>query len=318
MSAASSGRLVSVAFAGALTQGCIPTDCMETETCLEVAGDNALSNDSSTGRNEANSGADVGVASDSAAEFAPRQTDDAADAGDAAPIRPDADGGRFCASQPSRPTFCDDFDERPLPGPWSSFTATGGSLKLDPSAFVTPPNSLLAQDAPLPFGQPLDTALQTQFALPTSPATIVLAFQMQPVQADPNAGAATVVAALDFTDVANNRYTVQFALVQQGMGLSLRLEEQAGFFDGGGAYMSHPVPDPLNVGTWTPIGLTLNWTAPSSVRALVTFATAPEIEVPLAMSVNATSLQLTIGSTFENEPSQGWKNRYDNVVLDIR
>jgi hypothetical protein len=34
--------------------------------------------------------------------------------------------------------------------------------------------------------------------------------------------------------------------------------------------------------------------------------------------VDATSLQLTVGSSYETEPSAGWKNRYDNVVLDIK
>jgi hypothetical protein len=318
MMAPSSGRLLAVALAGAVTQGCIPTDCAETETCLGVAGDDALSDDASTGRDVGNMGADVGNVSDSAPVFALRQTGYAADAGEASPMQPYVDGGPFCASQSSRPTFCDDFDELPLPGPWSSFTATGGSLKLDPSAFVTAPNSLLAQGEPLPSSQPLDTALRTQFTLSAPPTTVVLAFQMQPVQADPNAGAASVVAALDFTDVANNRYTVQFALLQQGAALSMQLEEQARFVDGGSTYVSHPVPDPLSIGTWTPIGLTVNWTANNSARALVTFGTASEIDVPLAMRVNATSLQLTIGSTFESEPSQGWKNRFDNVVLDIK
>jgi hypothetical protein len=32
--------------------------------------------------------------------------------------------------------------------------------------------------------------------------------------------------------------------------------------------------------------------------------------------VNGTTLQMAIGSSFETEPSQGWKIRYDDVKLD--
>jgi hypothetical protein len=39
---------------------------------------------------------------------------------------------------------------------------------------------------------------------------------------------------------------------------------------------------------------------------------------PLTITVDATSLQLTIGSAYELEPSAGWKSRYDNVVLNIQ
>ena len=50
----------------------------------------------------------------------------------------------------------------------------------------------------------------------------------------------------------------------------------------------------------------------------VTFNGAPELDTPLTMTVDAQTLQLTLGSSFETEPSGGWKNRYDNVRLDLQ
>jgi hypothetical protein len=306
--------VLSAAMLGMGAQGCSPIECAETATCPGAVPDGASLDDESTahGENGEAGNDDAGVA-DAARDVAvgnPR---------DAGPIEADGEGGAFCASLSPQTTFCDDFDEHPLPGLWTSFTQTGGTLTRDPAAFVSSPNSLLAQDSPLASGQALDTAVRTQFSLPAPPTTIELDFQLQPVQADSDAGAATVVASLDFTDVANNRYTVQFTLVQQGIAaLSMRMEEQAGFIDGGSSYTSHPLPDPLDVGTWTSVGLKVNRTAANAATAHVTFGTAAEIDVALAMSVNATSIQLTIGSSYESEPSGGWKDRYDNVVLNVQ
>jgi hypothetical protein len=66
------------------------------------------------------------------------------------------------------------------------------------------------------------------------------------------------------------------------------------------------------------VALTVHRTAATAATAHVAFGGSTEIDLSLAMSVNATTLQLTIGSSYETEPSAGWKNRYDNVVLDVK
>jgi hypothetical protein len=239
------------------------------------------------------------------------------DADAAGGIDPDArSGSGFCASQVPQPSFCDDFDEHPLPGAWGTFDQVGGSLVLDKAAFVSPPHSLLAQDSPLQPNQALDNALRSRFTLPMPPSKIVLQFEVQPVAADTSSGAATVVAALDFVDVSNNRYSAQFALVQQGGVLRLRLEEQSGFVDGGNAYVAHQLPDSLSAGMWTNVRLVITRTAATTASAHVSFGSVSEIDTALAMTVNGTTLQLAIGSSFETEPSQGWKIRYDDIKLD--
>jgi hypothetical protein len=230
-----------------------------------------------------------------------------------------AEGGHsgFCTSQVPQPRFCDDFDEHPLPGFWGTFNQVGGTLALDKAASVSSPNSLLAQYSSLQPGQQLDTALRASFSLPPPPATIIFQFQLQPAVVDPTAGAVTVVASIDFVDVSNNRYSTQFALAQQGGVIRLRLEEQSGFADGGSAYVSHPLPDPLSIGVWTNVRLVITRTAATTASARVSFGNASEIDTKLAMTVNGTMLQVAIGSSFESEPSLGWKIRYDDVTLDF-
>ncbi len=240
---------------------------------------------------------------------------------------PDADGAGgayadarsasgFCASQLPPPRLCDDFDEHPFPSLWGTFDQVGGSLGLDTAAFVSAPHSLLAQYSLLQPNQALNAALRTRFTLPPPPSKIGLQFQVQPVVADATNGAATVVAALDFLDVSNNRYSVQFALAQQGGVLRFRLEEQSGFVDGGNAYVAHQLPDSLSAGVWTNVRLVITRTAATTASARVSFGNVSEIDTALAMTVNGTTLQLAIGSSFETEPSQGWKIRYDDVKLD--
>jgi hypothetical protein len=255
------------------------------------------------------------VASDSFVRDAPTPSDTgpAAEAGDA------GEGGlpAFCASLSPRPVFCDDFDEHPLPGVWDTLTQTGGTVTLDNAASVSPPKSLLAKDSALQPGQPLDSALRMHFSLPPPPTTFVWDFWIQPVAVDTGTTAAIVFASIDFTDGASNRYSVQFTLFQNGGPLGVRMEEQSGFADGGSSYTAHPLPDPLPIGKWTDLRLTLTRTAATSASARVTFDSAVEMDAPIGMTVNGSTLQMTIGSSYETEPSQGWTIRYDNVTLNF-
>jgi hypothetical protein len=227
-------------------------------------------------------------------------------------------GGFFCASLCQTPLFCADFDEHPsIPGVFGTSNTMGGTLTLDKTAFVSSPNSLSAQDNALSSGT-LDTNLRSVFPVATT-ATITFDFQFQPAVVDPSSTADVVVASLDFTDTPGNRYTLQFTLVQEGTSLGMRFEEQAGGLDGSMFYAMHPLPDSLTVGSWTSIALTVDRTGPMTASAHVSFGSTDEIDLSaLNMTVNATSLQLTIGSAYESEPSMGWTSLYDNVVLDIQ
>jgi hypothetical protein len=56
----------------------------------------------------------------------------------------DADSGPFCASLSPPPTFCVDFDSKPIAFDWSSMTGNNGSFTLDDAVFVSPGNSAKA------------------------------------------------------------------------------------------------------------------------------------------------------------------------------
>jgi hypothetical protein len=308
-----------------LVAGCSRATCAETQTCPGTTTDAATGDDGypvADGAPLAEGSVGDGAADgqDDAAEEAASEeaASEEAASGDAGHDAEGGEAGGYCASLSPSPSFCDDFDEHPLPGDWSSVSEIGGTLSEDHTSFVSPPSSLLADDDALDSGKALDTAVRTQFELPAPPDPIALEVQLEPVAADPSAGAATVVAALDFTDTANNRYTVQLTVAQQGVALGMRLEEQSGFVDGGSAYLGHPLADPLASGAWTDIRLVISRTSAMAASAHVTFNGAPELDTPLTMTVDAKTLQLTIGSSFETEPSGGWKNRYDNVRLDLQ
>ncbi len=240
----------------------------------------------------------------------------ATETSDAAPA--DTHAGDFCASLSPQPLLCDDFDEHALPDIWPEFNQVGGALSLDSTASVSPPNSLSIMSDPLASGQPYDTSLRRVFPLASPPDTVSLEFSLQSVSADPTLSDAIVIAALDFLDANMDRYTVQITLFQEGIGLGLRLEEQARLRDGTSSYMTQPLPDSIGAETWTDVRLVVTRASPAAASARVTFNSTTEIDTPLVLSVAATSVQVDIGSSFETEPSAGWTNRYDNVVFDMQ
>jgi hypothetical protein len=220
-------------------------------------------------------------------------------------------GSSYCGSLVPQPVFCEDFDRTSLPGRWDVRAETGGTIGLDPSAYVSAPDSLLAQYGPLQQGQPLDVLLRKQFTFTPFPTNFVLDFFVQPVRTDTAANAAAVFASLDFHDVTGDRYSLQFSEVQNFGTVGVRFEEQTGWSDGGTSYTNHPLPDALTLGGWTHVRLEV--TGP---HARVTFGTTLEIDTPLVITVVGTRLELALGSSYETEPSMGWSTRFDNVTLD--
>jgi hypothetical protein len=222
----------------------------------------------------------------------------------------------FCGTVRPRPLFCEDFDDRPLPGLWTTVHQVGGTLIVDNITFVSAPNSLFARNNAL-RGQALDNVLRALFPLQGTPTIVTLEFHLRPALADPTQDAAVVVAAVDFVNAANDRYSVQFALVSSAGGLRLRLEEQSGLASGGTAYVDHGLlPDALAIGQWTDVLLTITLSGGAAGSAHVVFGATQEIDASLQVAVTPTNLQLDIGSSFESEPSSGWNLLFDNVVFN--
>ena len=98
----------------------------------------------------------------------------------------------------------------------------------------------------------------------------------------------------------------------------MTLGEQSGFVDGGMSYVEHALRDPLVLGRWTKIRIDVTRTAPQTASVRLTFDDRVELDaVPLQVTVNATTLQATLGTTFVSLPSKGWTIRYDDVTVDL-
>jgi hypothetical protein len=111
---------------------------------------------------------------------------------------------------------------------------------------------------------------------------------------------------------------VQFSLVQAPGALELRLEEQSLVHGSPTTVLHDPMPVPIAPGAWTDVRLAVVRTAPLVAQARASVAGSADVVTDLTMNVDASTLQLGIGSTFETVPSMGWQTRYDNVRLDIQ
>jgi hypothetical protein len=256
-------------------------------------------------------------------------TDASTGGADANPT-PHVDGGSYCASLPSSAgvKFCDDFDEGPNAESWNAKNATGGSAAETDASFESPPNSLDVTINDLPPGAALDVSRREELpGIPKLPATLVFGFSVEPIAIDPSAGAAIVLGALDFLDDAQhqNRYSLELSINVQNMAAALVLAEQTGY-DGGatGPYTPYPI-DPnvlaLGLNTWTDLVVQIAWMSPNQATATLSVGKnrVPILgPVTLTMTVQATHLQIGIGTSYVTEPSQGWEIRYDNVFYEVQ
>jgi hypothetical protein len=234
-------------------------------------------------------------------------------AGDGAP---EASGGPFCATYPSHGSvfFCDDFDgDGGLPGSWSTFHQTSGTLSETDASWVSPPNSIDLALGALTASQPVDVALRTPLQMPSPFSTLVFAFSVEPMSVDTSAGAAIVLGAVDFLDAANGRYSLELAIQMQSGAALMALGEQSGLADGGAQYVNHPLSAPaLQMHTFTGVTLNVDWT---TAKARVDVNGVQGSDVTLTPTVQPASFQIGIGTSYAAEPSPGWELRYDNVVF---
>ncbi len=230
------------------------------------------------------------------------------------------DGGPFCASLTPPDGglfFCDDFDERALPGSWNSFGETGGTLTETDAGALSKPNALDETTTPTDGGQVVDVALRTTLGVPSLPATLRFAFSVEPLQIDVTAAAAIVLGAVDFLDATGDRYSLGLAINVSSGAPALTLGEQTGYPDGGTVYVNHPLPptEPLAMGAWSDVVIEIDWPAATTIDAMVFVNGTKKLDVPLTATVQATSLQIGVGTSYVSEPSPAWEIRYDNVVF---
>jgi len=233
----------------------------------------------------------------------------------------------FCASFPADAglVLCDDFDEpSSLPGPYFDIEEEIEGLLAEVDGGLSPPNALQETTVPLDDGGLIDVALrdnQIFTTLPTLPATMTFAFNLEPVQIDTAANAAIVLGAVDFLDAAGDRYSLGLAInVVSGLP-ALALDEQSGFADGGSSIIAHTLPPnhAPAMNTWSSVVLTIDWTSATTGTASVTVnGTVDLATFSLTMTVAATSLQVGIGTAYVTQPAPTWELLYDNVWFTVQ
>jgi hypothetical protein len=229
-------------------------------------------------------------------------------------------GHSFCAAfahSAAKLFFCDDFDEQPLPGAWNSFGEMGGTLADTDASPFSSPTSLDEKLQALAFGAVLNVALRETLVAPTFPSTLRFAFEIEPTQIDTTENAAVVLGAVDFLDNAGNRYTLGLAINVASGAPALALGEQSSFEDGGALFSNHQLPptQPLSMNAWSNLTLEIDWVSATNVEALVSVNGGQELDVQLTVTVQPTSLQVGVGTSYVSEPSPVWELRYDNVVF---
>ena len=135
--------------------------------------------------------------------------------GDAGTLPPLPDSGSSYCSTRSRPVtgifFCDDFDESALPGAWTSYKETNGTLLDIADGGAVSPNAVDLTTFALNNFDPVDISLRkAPITLPSQPSKMRFELRIDPIQIDTAANAAIVLSAVDFLDGATNRYSVEF------------------------------------------------------------------------------------------------------------
>jgi len=218
--------LVSGLVSGLLSGACFDFDATMAGGPLVDAGGDALTDASVTDSPQSDGPVDASVdATDGGPVEASGVTDSGTPTGPYCESLTPPDAGLF---------FCDDFDEHPLPGSWNTWVETAGSMTETDASAVSPPNSVDESTIQLANGQVVNVALRTSFnPVPAVPVTLTFAFEVEPVQIDPAAGAAIILGAIDFLDGSGDRYTVGLAVnVANGLP-ALALGEQSGVVSGG-------------------------------------------------------------------------------------
>jgi hypothetical protein len=216
------------------------------------------------------------------------------------------------------PLFHDDFEgSQPLPRAWDLMTTTGGALDLDPSLFVSPTTSLRATSIGLDAGAPGDAVnvtLRKLFTLPPAGTTMAYAFEAYPRQYDATANA--VIGALQISDGAGDLYELQLDVQKNAAGaLSVIFAEYTGFADGGTAYVPHPIPGSLAVGTWTSIRIELVLVQPPLAR--VFFDGSLQLETSVTPTIAGTAVQISLGLSYASAPTEAWVVNYDDATYSL-
>lgn len=249
------------------------------------------------------------------------------------------DGGFSCRLITPAPTFCDDFDTRPLGDVWSAILAApadGGTLAQDSRDSTSRPNSLLvtvAKDIPaktyvgIGLHQPLP-------ALSAKGGEIAVEFDMKVEASDPKPGRDVVAFQIIFGSSAAGSQRNQLVLNVQSAGVNQLLARfNDNVLTSTGEIVDSVRGDLLEqpaIDRWTHVAFTLQAGAPPDGKNQVVLRMGPRetfatkhvtlVSGPLRHDLQAGQPQMEVGIPWlsTDEATAAWQIRYDNVLVVTR
>lgn len=155
--------------------------------------------------------------------------------------------------------------------------------------------------------------LRKLFPMPSA-GTVAYDFSVYPRQYD-EAGANSVLGALQISDGAGDLYELQLDVRDSTGGMVVIFAEYAGFVDGGSSYVAHPVTGLLAVEAWTQVSIELDIAQPAVAR--VYFDGVLQIETTVDIPIQGTAIQISCGLSYVSAPSDTWVANYDNVAFRL-
>jgi hypothetical protein len=217
--------------------------------------------------------------------------DDAASSGAMPGVDP------FCATRPVL-TFCEDFDEAPLPGAFAASTAEGAALSVEDDAAASPPSSLVvAMD-----GGPATGTLSADF----EPSRKLRFFGQLRIDALPGAGGEVRVASFSFESL-DVPYEVGFGFDAGGAGFVYQARAGVEEVRAGGDVTLPDAP-------WVSVRLNADF-AEDGTGALALRFGDDLVAQTGALTPPAADLgaRCTVGLRGEGGP---WQVRFDNLTVE--
>ena len=222
-----------------------------------------------------------------------------------------SDGGRYCASLTTKPSFCDDFDDE---GPFSTWTSSlfgaGGSGVRDRAASVSAPNSLLTVSAVSASSVPALLRL----ASPTSVRRVRVAYDLRVEARDPQTAYAEV-GYIRF-GAGQTRLHAFYIRIYADAKLSTTFAAEAALPDGGMVQNNFdPAVNPDFV-KWTRVSVDYDLRASPRLEVSIDGVSAGQTALDASVyTPDFASVEVGIG--YVGHPtSAAWQLRYDNVTVD--
>ena len=228
----------------------------------------------------------------------------------------------YCASLSPAPTFCDDFDTKPIGEQWDGVEDSNGIVGIDTIAFDSAPSSLAAKSSASPSGQSIRSVTKKSFTEFTGkPITLRMSFALRVDQIDPKTSAQIVAFGVLFGEDGNFNQVV-LNLSSTGSGVVAQVSENAqGPTTSDNGYEVHgPFDKRPSASDWTDVRIEIDVHNPtgSGNSLRVYFDQVVQYDGALILPLKGGTPRIELGIGWANTPSAPWSIRYDNVVVDLK